>query len=343
MTIARFGHTLTLLPNGKVLVAGGFNNWTTADAEVYDPATGHWTPTGSITTARYAHTATLLPNGKVLVAGGRDYFNHFATAEIYDPVSETWTAMTGLMQATRAYHCATLLPNGKVLVDGGWGSFDLPSAELYDPAADTWNPTGSMAVHGGTGPTATLLQDGRVLAVDYDSELYDPTSQTWTATAPLSTWRDESTATLLQSGEALVAGGYPALASAERYSPQSVAWTTTASMATGRDSHTATLLPNGQVLVAGGWQDNYNPPAFASAEIYQPIVVQKANYDPTTQDLHVEATSALGASAALELVGYGAMSFKSNLGEWVITTRAAVNPGTVTVRGVEGSTTAPVK
>ncbi len=73
------------------------------------------------------------------------------------------------------------------------------------------------------------------------------------------------------------------------------------------------------------------------------IDVLKANYDPAAQQLHVVATSTLGASAMLELVGYGAMTFKSNVGEWAITASSQLNPGTVTVSGIEGATTAQVK
>ena len=68
----RRDHTATLLPNGKVLVAGGSNGFVLSSAELYDPASGTWTATGSLNTARYAHTATLLQNGRVLVAGGLD-------------------------------------------------------------------------------------------------------------------------------------------------------------------------------------------------------------------------------------------------------------------------------
>src|SRR5207247_1734174 len=80
---ARFDHTATLLPNGKVLVAGGYNGSPLASAELYDPASGTWTATGSLGAARVEHTATLLPNGKVLVAAG---FNgsYLASAELYD-------------------------------------------------------------------------------------------------------------------------------------------------------------------------------------------------------------------------------------------------------------------
>ncbi len=70
MAAARAQHTATLLPNGKVLVSGGYNGSPPASAELYDPATGVWTTTGSLATGRYAHTATLLPSGKVLVGGG---------------------------------------------------------------------------------------------------------------------------------------------------------------------------------------------------------------------------------------------------------------------------------
>src|SRR5947207_1391756 len=144
-------HRATLLPNGQVLVAGGRVGdpdfiVAVASAELYDPATGVWTPTGSMTTARAFHTATLLPNGQVLVTGYSD------TAELYDPATGVWTA-TGSLTTGRSFHTATLLPNGQVLVAGGtW----LASAELYDPATGVWtaadNVTTARGIH-----TATWL------------------------------------------------------------------------------------------------------------------------------------------------------------------------------------------
>jgi WD40 repeat protein len=122
-------HTATLLPNGKVLVAGGAGSDTSA--ELYDLASGTWTTTGSPKNARIYHTATLLPNGKVLVVGGADA-GILATAELYDPATGAWT-LTGPLNTARYIHRATLLANGKVLVTGGQGTTGsaLASSELY--------------------------------------------------------------------------------------------------------------------------------------------------------------------------------------------------------------------
>ena len=266
LTTARFSHTETLLPNGKVLVAGGTDSsfFSFASAELYDPATGLWTATGSMATARTLHSATLLPNGKVLVAGGYNNGVNLASAELYDPATGLWTP-TGSMAAARYQHTATLLLNGQVLVAGGYNDNvgPLASAELYDPATGLWTPTGSLAT-ARFSPTATLLPNGQVLVAGggnfngflASAELYDPATGLWTATGSMATAREIYTATLLPEGQVLVAGGLGdsgVLTSAELYDPATGLWTPTGSMATARYQHTATLLPNGQVLVAGGY------------------------------------------------------------------------------------------
>ena len=268
LATARFGHTATLLPSGKVLIAGGTGiSYSSArsSAELYDPVEGTFTPTGSMATARWFHTATLLPSGKVLIAGGweSDGFEGtpFASAELYDPVAGTFTS-TGSMTTARQGHTATLLPSGKVLIVGGWPN-SLPSAELYDPVAATFTPTGSMTT-GRQGHTATLLPSGKVLIAGgwegvgnpfASAELYDPLTGMFTPAGSMTTGRSDHTATLLPSGKVLIAGGFEplaALASAELYDPVATTFTATGSMTTGRFEHTATLLPNGDVLVAGG-------------------------------------------------------------------------------------------
>jgi hypothetical protein len=154
--MAREFHTATLLPNGKVLIAGGFAQSIWASAELYDPVSGTFTPTGAMTTPRWDHTATLLPSGKVLIAGGRVDPSGApqASAELYDPASGTFSA-TGPMTAARIRQTATLLNNGKVLIAGGDYPY-LQTAEIYDPSTEIFTPTGDMTEPGAD--TATHLR-----------------------------------------------------------------------------------------------------------------------------------------------------------------------------------------
>ena len=298
MTTARFSHTATRLPNGRVLVTGGLGDAgvfpaehappVSSSAELYDPAAGIFLATGSMATPRVLHTATLLPNGKVLIVGGiqnsSDGFPHFGdgsnTAELYDPATGSFTP-TGSMVTPRYAHTATLLPNGKVLVAGGISQQNISgspfvansTAELYDPATSAFEPANSMgtvrAEH-----TATLLSDGKVLIAGglsditdsgvgiVAAEIYDPKLGSFSPTGNMETARVEHTATLLPSGKVLVAGGGLNSSTTEVYDSATGSFTATGTMQTGRVAHTATLLQNGKTLLAGG-------EGIASAELYQ--------------------------------------------------------------------------
>ena len=220
MATARYAHTATLLPNGKVLVAGGNKDGTLlSSAELYDPTTETWTSVSGMAAARSGHTATLLTDGMMLVAGG----SSLASAELYNPATGTWTT-TGSMSSARSAHTATLLNDGKVLVVGGInssGSAAYSSAEVYDPATSTWIQVGTMAT-GRFSHTATLLPNGKVLvaggglagggivigtAFTNSTELYQPSTSTWVDGGVMSAARVEQTATLLPDGSLLMAGG----------------------------------------------------------------------------------------------------------------------------------------
>lgn len=215
---ARYAHTATLLPNGRVLVAGGNGASAAAlsTAEVYDPTSGTWSATGPMNNARAGHTATLLPSGLVLVSGGTGTASTaLATAELYNPATGTWT-LTANLGTARYQHTATLLPNGLVVVAGGVGPSGsaLASAELFSPAQGSWVATGSLT-YARADHTATLLPTGRLLVIGGSSlfvESYNQDSGTWVPAGNLQTYRQGNTATLLPmgtvSGSVLIMGGY---------------------------------------------------------------------------------------------------------------------------------------
>lgn len=273
-----------MLPNGKVLIAGGFDpsiGGEFASAELYDPASGQFSYTGSMSIARTMHVACPLPGGRVLVAGGassQDPQGYTASAEVYDPATGEF-ASTGNMSIARIYFSCTSLRDGSVLVagssDGNTNFF--ASAERYDPVTGQFASTGNL-----TGPispsTVAALVDGRVLfaggntpaGYTSDAELYDPASGAFSATAALNVPQSAAKAILL------TAGGYPDVSDAELHDPSAQQFIATGSLIEGRSDFTATALSNGRVLVAGGQGASG---VLASAEIFTPDKVFRAGFE----------------------------------------------------------------
>lgn len=268
LSVARAAHTATLLPKGTVLLTGGMEG-AGSTAESYDPAQGSFAPAGRMLSERAGgHAAVLLPNGSVLLTGGWTGPAVTASAERYDPATNTFSA-TGTMNSPRSAHTATLLPTGKVLIAGGFdGSRRLESAELYDPLTGTFTPTGSM-----TEPrseyAAALLQDGQVLVtggnrssgqVLASAEIYDPVTGTFRLVGDMTMIRHKHAATTLRDGKALIIGGSDArdgrgrYASAEVFDPTSGRFAAVNAMNAERFKlpHAVVLLRTGRVLVAGG-------------------------------------------------------------------------------------------
>jgi hypothetical protein len=293
------GHTATLLTDGRVLVTGGEKGRDDpgglSSAEIYDPTTGAFAPTGPMANARTGHTATLLSDGRVLVTGGLADKDALASAEIYDPETGTF-GPTGSMASARGGHTATLLPDGRILIAGGLklGGADWPvlaTAEIYDPKTGTFSPTGPMTIahdrsFGRYLHTATLLREGGVLMAGggdgteggtATAEIYDPKTGTFSPTGSIAISRWVHTATLLVDGRVLITGGLEGpLSTAETYDPETGTFTRTGWMTTARAAQTATLLPDGRVLVAGGRDRGGS--ATATAEIYDPAT---GTFSPT--------------------------------------------------------------
>jgi hypothetical protein len=243
MASARFGHTALLLADGRVLVAGGVTAaqaglTALASAELFDPVTGQWSTTGSLSTARGNHSATRLLDGRVLVVGGSAGQSGFTSAELYDPASGTWSA-TDDMSTTRQNDevCCpgvALLSSGDVLVAGGSGPQGvLSSSEVYRVAAGSWVTTGDLVVGRDAGFSLTPLLDGRVLVAggrdDWGplayAELYDEATGAWTRTNDMHFTRMSPGSALLADGRVLLVGGavfgppFAVSATAETFSP----------------------------------------------------------------------------------------------------------------------------
>jgi hypothetical protein len=279
------GATATRLQDGRVLIVGG------SPAEIYNPPTGTFTPAGNLNVARVGHTATLLGNGKVLIVGGQDLGvqQHIAAAELYDPVTNSFT-LTGFLNVGRFSHIATLLQDGRVLIAGGGQitspgfSTSLSSAELYDPATGAFILTGNLTQPRSSflsSNQAPLLNNGKVLivggATTQAAEIFDPATGTFSPTGSMSIARSALTATVLSSGQVLVAGGVITLPGGgpgttnlvEIYDPVSGVFSLAAFMIQARQQHAATLLPNGQVLVTGGFDFGVGFD-LSSAELFSP-------------------------------------------------------------------------
>jgi N-acetylneuraminic acid mutarotase len=201
------------------------------------------------------------------------------SAEIYDPVLDTWTEVAP-MSIGRILHSALLMPSGKVLVVGGAasGNISIATTELYDPAADSWTSVAPLStaryVH-----SATLLPNGKVLVAGgydganilYSTEVYDPADGelgSWSYASNLNNNRYEHSAVLLANGKVLVSGGYngEAMPTSELFDPSQAGMAGGSSMSTPRHYHTATLLGSGKVLAVGGGKGS----APATAELYDP-------------------------------------------------------------------------
>lgn len=255
-------------------------------AQAEDAAKGTFTTTGLMTSPRSLHTANLLADGRVLLAGGVGAGGSTSTtldsAELYDPATRTFSA-TSSMSTPRLGAASVRLRDGRVFMAGGEDASkkSVASVELYNPSTGTWTLTSPMQADR-VNPTATLLQNGKVLVVGgyqgnseccalASAELYDPATGTFAPTGSLATARRNHTATLLEDGKVLIAGGYDGtyLDAPELYDPVAGTFSATGSMGTARRYPSATRLLNGKVLIAGGYQ-NGTDGLLATADLYTP-------------------------------------------------------------------------
>lgn len=319
MAVARSSHSATALPDGRVLVAGGFVTAGSPDgAELYDPASSRFEPLPPMRTTRHSHTATLLPDGRVLLTGGYGPGGTtLASAELFDPRTREFTS-AGALTEPRADHVAVLLNDGRVLIVGGLGpgwTF-LATAELYDPGTGQSTRTGAMAT-ARESHVGVRLNDGRVLVIGghrgrradivlhASAEVFDPSTGRFAPTGAMGTRRHKHDAVVLPSGQVLVTGGADerdnrgVYDSSELYDPATGTFREGPRMQRGRYKHarSSLVLPNGTVLIGGG---------ATRAEVYDPQRNRFTLVDGTADMAgQFSAVAPLPDGGALITGGYG--------------------------------------
>jgi len=291
MNVARAKVEATPLPDGRILITGGYKtspNLSHASAEIFDPVAQKFTLTGAMNERRQCHNAVALPDGTVLVVGGNNETGASLTsAEVYDPATGLFTQVDS-MAAERTCAMSTLLPNGTVLVAGGYdtaGTF-LDTAEIYDPRTQTFGPLLQMH-HARSCHAQVLMRNGLVLmttgcAATEHAELFDWKDNSFTVIDDLSTQRKYPFFALLNDGRVLIAGGNAAgkeVKSAEIYTPsysggKGTFALTAGKLTTGRWRGACGILPNGKVLLAGGAKTNLGGTTryLDTAEIFDPAI-----------------------------------------------------------------------
>jgi hypothetical protein len=292
MSVARGAHGEAAIGDGEVLVVGGRDGRAgapLASAEVYDAATGAFTPVAPMTRARDGHTTTAFgADGDVLVAGGDAVLP--STAEVFDASARAFGAPIA-MTSRRTFHAAEALDDGRVLVVGGLGAggFPLQTAEIFDATAGGFAPVGDEMTAPRAFATATRLDDGRVLVTGgtNGAGVYYSTADIFEPDASGGTFQQQPVvmerprahhrATKLLGtpgvpGRVLLTGGFDGeevLRASEVFAAEAAQFELASTMIRARAFHTATRLPSGQVLVTGGGFDlaATDPEAARSTEI----------------------------------------------------------------------------
>ncbi len=289
------------LPDGRILVVGGWGALTTGnvgivDTNIFDPATNKWTRVADMHAPRWYPSLTELADGRYVVISGNVTGSTFADIpEVYDPTSNVWTQLTGITTGEvheDEYPFSYLTPSGKVFTIGPRED----NSFLLDVDARTWTPVGGPSgIQNGTsvmyrpgkilysGGAASVTNPGPAYPAQSTATTLDLTAAnpTWQPTAPMNQARVYHTLTMLADGKVLAVGGAPSsdqslvttgVLPAEIWDPATGAWTTVASMGAARNYHsTALLMPDGRVLVGGGGHSfGLNGPGQYSAQFYSP-------------------------------------------------------------------------
>ncbi|MBI3408481.1 MAG: fibronectin type III domain-containing protein [Planctomycetes bacterium] len=341
---------MTVLADGRVMIVGGHEcndpNFVGQEyAYMFNPDTLQWTNLPDMTYLRYYPTATTLPDGRVLVTSGSDRTvnSYDPIPEVYDPITNTWTVLSGASQNIANYPFMFVLPNGKVLAAG---SDEMTMAtSMLDVNTQTWTVVDPRLLDGGS---AVMYQPGKIMKAGSsyrtpDSLNVGPSAATtyfidmnqaspaWQQTSSMAYARTHLNLTVLPDGNVLAIGGSSqidgfyaseAVLPAEMWSPVTQTWSTMASEKTPRMYHSsALLLPDGRVLSAGGGRNGVTTADYLNAEIYSPSYLFKGarptiTSAPTTLGFNSNffiATPDAADIASVALIQNGADTHANNM------------------------------
>ncbi|WP_157440469.1 galactose oxidase-like domain-containing protein [Actinokineospora inagensis] len=365
------------LPDGRVLVVGGYGVVSTGelgikDTTIFDPATNSWSRVADMHYPRWYPSVTELPDGRYVTISGNtsDAYTWAEHPEVYDPGNNTWTVLSNVNTSQIhevEYPFAYLAPNGKVFTMG-------PSEDVsywLDVNNQTWTPVGASGVVNGS---STMYRPGKILYSGGSATVSDgapamantsvidltAATPTWRRTAPMNVARDFHTLTTLADGKVLAVGGAPSsdqsklntnILTAEIWDPATEQWSTAASMAVPRQYHqTALLMPDGRVLVAGGGHHiSATVPGQPSGQIYSPPYLFNGSRPSITT---APASTAYGQSislatpdsadiSAVNLVSVGADTHQSDMDQRFVPLQFTKGVGTLTVQTPSGANMAP--
>lgn len=300
----KWSHEALTLADGRVLIAGGRNAQSPAapgarvlsSADLFDPQTNTFTPTGSMQVARRDPSLVLLDDGRVLVTGGGPGVSISTTmgldsAEIYDSKTGTFRLLSSKMSSLRIFHHAIKLPDGRVLVAGGsqGPGFNnaLKTADIFDPKTETFAPAAEMHTSRLV-PAAVLLRDGRVVfagsfnnppfRIGNEAEVYDPAANTFTPVEKIFFHgQGDQYPVRLLDGTAMFPGGVNTrsqiASTVYLYRPEFNDFVTTDSALFARKSCKTVVLPDGRPVLIGGFDFRK---IVGIGEVYTPSVVSQA-------------------------------------------------------------------
>ena len=279
-------HTASLLPDGRVLVAGGTGrivlkegeeeplfrgNKDLNSAEIYDPKTDEWENAPDMAYKKQLAQAITLEDGRVMIIGGRSGVSTLSSVEAYDPEENSWTELESMTQS-RMSHSAVKLIDNRILVTGGMESVTmgdtLSSSEIYDPLKNSWLKVADLT-RARLGHRSTLLPDGRILVTggttvvegdllgpETTAEIYDPILNKWSLIATDLVARKDHSAVLIPGGKVILIGGGDPIGAGvlpiESYDIENNEWSVISNLPEGRNLLTATTLRDGSIMIIDG-------------------------------------------------------------------------------------------